>query len=493
MQSTYDELPYEDLAFFHTHPSNLAVVATLCGLSPPPVEQCRLLELGCGSGFNLLAMSQSLPGAQLIGVDLSPQLIDAGRRMADEIGAANVDLRIGDIGSIDGALGQFDYIVAHGVLSWVAPELRERIFQLCRRHLQPDGIAYLSYNTDPGWHQRGILRDALRFHAAAEGTPLQRVRHARAMLERMVDEIPDQDSDYVRFLRREAEALRADSDAYVFHEFLDGHNHPLRFEAFADLAQANGLRYFAEARYGTSAFAQEGAVRYALDAVSDDLLRQEQYHDLLRNRYFRQSLICHAEQQPTWKLAPRNRGALMVISRAEPVPSEQTDARTFRLHGETEISVRDPVVVAILDVLCEMWPLSMTMRSLIGMTAERVRAAELAPGVPVELVIASTIVAGYGWGYWHLYAHNPPAATEPGERPLASPLARLCAARSPAVTNLLQRPVDLGADQQAVLQRLDGRTSVAQLSASLAMAPEAIASVLRELAACYLLLLDPPE
>lgn len=82
---------------------------------------------------------------------------------------------------------------------------------------------------------------------------------------------------------------------------------------------------------------------------------------------------------------------------------------------------------------------------------------------------------------------------EPGERPLASPLARLCAARSPAVTNLLQRPVDLGADQQAVLQRLDGRTSVAQLSASLAMAPEAIASVLRELAACYLLLLDPPE
>lgn len=69
------------------------------------------------------------------------------------------------------------------------------------------------------------------------------------------------------------------------------------------------------------------------------------------------------------------------------------------------------MVVAILDVLCEMWPLSMTMRSLIGMTAERVRAAELAPGVPVELVIASTIVAGYGWGYWHLYAHNPPAAT----------------------------------------------------------------------------------
>lgn len=485
--STYDEMPYEDVAIYHTHPSNLAVVATLCGLSAPPIDDCRVLELGCGAGFNLLAMSQSLPGARLVGIDLSSRHIEAGREMAGAIGAANVDLRVGDIGKLDASLGEFDYVIAHGVLSWVPPAVREEIFGICRRHLQPAGIAYLSYNTYPGWHQRGILRDVLRFHASIEGSPLQRVQHARAMLERMVGEIPDRDSDYLRFLRREVEGLRDDSDAYVFHEFLETHNHPLRFEEFAALAASSGLRYFAEARYGTAAFVQDGEVRQALDAVSGDLLRQEQYLDLLRNRFFRQSLICHAAQQPTWKLSPRSRGSLVVISKVEQVSPDAQGRRTFRLHGEYEVRPADPVIVAILDVLSEMWPVSMTTRQLIGMAAERLDAGVLPPGVPAEPAIASTIAAGYGWGYWHLYAHNPPAVVDPGEYPRAGALARVCAARSASVTNLLHRPVELSTDEQAVLARLDGRISAEALSASLAMAPDAIERTIRRLAESYLL------
>lgn len=111
---------------------------------------------------------------------LSRRQIEAGREMAVRVGVANVDLRVGDVAALDGALGKFDFIVAHGLLSWVPAAVREAIFHTCRRHLRPDGIAYLSYNAYPGWHLRGVLLEALQFHADLPGTPIERVRHARA-------------------------------------------------------------------------------------------------------------------------------------------------------------------------------------------------------------------------------------------------------------------------------------------------------------------------
>src|SRR5207237_41801 len=109
---SYDELPYEDAAYYHTHPSNLAVVATLCGLQPPPVEGCRVLELGCGSGFNLLAMAHSLPQARFVGVDLSTRQIAQGRALAATLQVDRIELHALDVADIDASLGPFDYIIA---------------------------------------------------------------------------------------------------------------------------------------------------------------------------------------------------------------------------------------------------------------------------------------------------------------------------------------------------------------------------------------------
>ena len=485
--SSYDELPYEDLAFFHTHPSNLAAVAMLCGLSPPPVAACSVLELGCGSGFNLLAMSESLPNARMVGIDLSRRQIEAGRELAARAGLANVELRVGDVGAIDESLGQFDYVIAHGLLSWVPAAVREAILGACRRHLQPDGIAYLSYNAYPGWHLRGLLLDALRFHAGIDGTPLERVRRARAALERMVAELPERDSDYASLLRREVESLHADGDAYVFHEFLEADNHPLRFAEFAAHAASSGLRYVAEARYGTSAVAQRGDMRRTLDAVSQDVLRQEQYHDLLRNRYFRQSLLCHGDRTPVGRPPPEALDRLAILGRVECLAPEADAARGFRLHDGTSVRTGNPLFAAILDRLAKTWPQASTVRSLADAVDADLEGVAMPPGATRHAVILEGVIIGYGWGWWHLHAHLPPAALVPGECPRALAVARICAANTTSVTNLLHMPVDLDAGQQAVLLRLDGRTTRDRLSDALQMAPQDVERTIRFLAEAYLL------
>ena len=465
---TYDELPYEDIAFYHTHPSNLAVVATLCGLEPPAVETCRVLELGCGTGYNLLAMAQSLPAARFVGIDLSPRQVEYGRSMAAATGTDRVELRAQSISDLDESLGQFDYIVGHGVFSWVPAEARDAMLTACRRHLAPKGIAYVSYNTYPGWHIRAILRDALLFHAPADAPPLERSRQARAGLERMLTVLPGAESNYSRFLRHEMESLRNDSDTYLFHEHLETHNHPLRFEEFARMVSGHGLRFLAEARFGTNSFVQPEDLQTLLSEFSDDPIRREQYLDHLHNRSFRQSLLCHTDVAPTGSPTWPALGALHIRCRVESLgvttDAEGTEAERFRVNEESEFTSTDPMLRAILHGLHAAWPATVAVEALAAAVCAELELDRLPPGLPKTMVIGPSIIRGYANGIWLLFAYSPPFATEPAERPVAPALARHKAATTGDVTNLLHRPVALSDEERAILRRLDGTISRDQLT-----------------------------
>src|SRR3954454_103006 len=95
--TTYDELPYDDHVFAATHPATLATVAALHGLDPPPVDRCRVLDLGCAAGSNLWPMALALPGSEFVGVDLSPVQIARGREVAADLVLANVALHARDV------------------------------------------------------------------------------------------------------------------------------------------------------------------------------------------------------------------------------------------------------------------------------------------------------------------------------------------------------------------------------------------------------------
>jgi cyclopropane fatty-acyl-phospholipid synthase-like methyltransferase len=117
--NAYDEVSYPGFPFSQTHPDRLATIATLFGMKPAPIENCRVLELGCGDGGNLLPMAIGLPGSEFAGIDLAALPIARGRTMAAALGLKNVSLRQEDILQFSVCRGQYDYIIAHGIYSWV--------------------------------------------------------------------------------------------------------------------------------------------------------------------------------------------------------------------------------------------------------------------------------------------------------------------------------------------------------------------------------------
>jgi len=246
--TSYDEVPYSDNCFSLTHPDHLAVMASLYGLSTPPVERCRVLELGCALGGNLIPMALGLPGAYFVGIDLSASQIAFARETAEALGLRNIDLRVMSITDVGPELGPFDYIVCHGVYSWVPPAVQDKILALCKDLLSPNGVSYVSFNTYPGWHARGLVREMMSYHVRRRAEARDRVQGARQFLDELSHTVIDRDSSFARILRTEAEYLRRSGDQYLYHEHLEETNQPCYYHEFADRAAAKGLRYFSEAR-----------------------------------------------------------------------------------------------------------------------------------------------------------------------------------------------------------------------------------------------------
>src|SRR5262249_14540707 len=158
---------------------------------PAAVDRCRVLELGCGSGGNLLPMAESLPESRFLGIDLSPRQVSSGQATIQELGLRNIELKAMSITDVDAEMGQFDYVICHGVYSWVPEPVQDKILAICKENLAPHGIAYVSYNTYPGWHLRGLVRELLYFHSRKIAEPAARVQHARAFLDFLIKALPD--------------------------------------------------------------------------------------------------------------------------------------------------------------------------------------------------------------------------------------------------------------------------------------------------------------
>ena len=226
--NAYDEMPYINKAFPQTHPDRLAALARLFGVESADVETCRVLELGCASGDNLIPMALGLPGATFLGLDYSPRQVADGQRSIDALGLANIELRHADIADVDAAWGSFDYIVAHGIYSWVPAPIRAKVLAICRQNLAPNGVAFVSYNTYPGWRQREMVRDIMLYHSAPIPGAQEKVKQARALLDFLAQNVPA-DTAYGTALRQEVEHLRSEDDAYVFHDHLEQDNQPVYF------------------------------------------------------------------------------------------------------------------------------------------------------------------------------------------------------------------------------------------------------------------------
>ena len=292
--TSYDEVPYPPYSFPATHIARLAAIGHMFSLPTADPSKARVLELGCGSGVNLLAMAQLYPKAELVGIDISAGHIELAEEARSVTGLINARFIHGDVAQLGEDLGTFDYIIAHGLYSWVPTEVRESILRLCRERLRASGVACISYNCLPGWRIRGALRDMMSMHTRRTGNIRGKIEQSKVLL-KFLDASCDEDTAYGRYLKQELDGLRGKDDAYLAHEFLEASNDAFYFSEFVQAAAAHHLAYLGEADPSTMAVGNlPDRAAQALASLDLDFLGAEQYMDFARNRVFRSTLLCHA-------------------------------------------------------------------------------------------------------------------------------------------------------------------------------------------------------
>lgn len=260
-------------------------------MQPPDCGRCRVLEIGGASGGNLLPMAAALPRSEFLCLDPSVRQIEEGRHHAAAAGLTNLRFRADPIEAL-GKAQQFDYIICHGVFSWVRQPVQDAILKALQACLAPNGIAFVSYKTLPGWHSHRALREVLLRHCAGHAAPAAKAGRARQMLELLEQAAQDPRSKWGPHLVAEFRELRASADQYLLHDQLEEHNEAFYFGDFMARAHAHGLQYLADADVPTMYI---GAVPPGIPrdvAMGDDVEAIEQYIDYALNRLFRQTLLC---------------------------------------------------------------------------------------------------------------------------------------------------------------------------------------------------------
>lgn len=295
--TTYDAIPYPSYSHAATNPAKLRAISKLFGLDAPDVSTSSVLEIGCASGGNLLPLAEVYPDATFLGVDLSKKQIDTASGLAKALGLANVSFRAESVLDSDFGEQKFDYILVHGVFSWVDANVQDRILDLVGEVLSDTGIAYISYNTLPGWNGVKTVRDMMIYHTSSFSDPKKKVTEARNMLAFAAKNILADADPYKRMLETEISTLQGTSDNYLLHDHLEAVNDPCYLHEFMERATKRGLAYLGDANLPSMYLgnqAEDAAV--ALSGLNDTV-RQEQYMDFITNRRFRSTLLVKATEK----------------------------------------------------------------------------------------------------------------------------------------------------------------------------------------------------
>jgi SAM-dependent methyltransferase len=468
---SYDEVPYPGSPYRLTHPVHLGAIAVLFGLDPVSPARARVLELGCGDGENLVPMALAAPGGTFVGIDLAATAVERGRALVRSLGLENVDLRHGDLREVTPEWGPFDYVIAHGVWSWVPEAVQRRIFEVLRDVLAPHGVAFVSYDVLPGAHLRNLARDLMRWHARDGKDERTRIAAAREILSLVAP--PDgPSSPYHVALRAEAEAQARRSDGVLAHDDLADSHVAVYFHDFVGRAAAHGLAFLAEAELVAMNPARAPRVlREQLPRIAPGRVEREQYLDFVQGRRFRQTLLCRAEAPLAEETQAERVAGLHAATRAATDAGEAdllSDRPVrFGFPKEGSVEVWHPVAKLALDELSRRWPETLPMPELV----ERVRARRGAASEDDPVVVQESLLALHAAALVELQFEPSAARARPGERPRASALARRQIEQGRSVTTLRHERVQIGDALAAkLLSLLDGSRDEAALLAALASA-----------------------
>ncbi|NVB39013.1 methyltransferase regulatory domain-containing protein [Pseudenhygromyxa sp. WMMC2535] len=484
---SYAELPYPSYCHPLTGVDGLCARGRLFGLATAPTARCRVLELGCASGGNLFPLAELWPDSRFVGVDRSQTQISAARELAATLGSRNIEFLAADILDLDPeALGRFDYVLCHGVWSWVPEPVRARILAMLPELLRPAGLAVISYNVYPGWHMREVVRGLMVERSrglASAGAQVVRAREAVELVHASIAarrahigaEAP---SVYEQAFAREREVVRRLPDAFLAHEHLEQDNTPVRFCEFAERAQAAGLAYVGDAELDTMVARDlPPDTLAALQAAAEDRVGFEQLLDFVRNRELRHSILCRRDANPRAEIDPAALETLRFAQHSRPLVEisaatlRPETAVVFPLHGSDDeragIRVSDPLTKAALVELCARWPASVELPALERGARERLAQAGLElEGDPAQhrAQLCASLLECLLRRALSVRVCEPPLARSL-TRPRVGAFNREMAARTGWVAGLDHQPFMLDPTLRHLVPLLDGRERPALLTA----------------------------
>ncbi|WP_455942329.1 methyltransferase regulatory domain-containing protein [Neisseria sp.] len=344
IKNSYDDLMYESGAFPQTAINNLEARARLMGLQPAPAANAKVLELGCSMGGNIITQALYYPDAEFTGIDLSGRQVAQGNAIIEKMGLKNVRLEEKDILTVDESFGKFDYIIVHGIWSWVPDAVKDKIFSICRNNLTEHGIAYISYNVYPGWKRQEQLRDIMQFSGRdVLEEPLEaRTRKGLDALKALA-EILENDKGLGGGGKLPAiQKILNHNFYYIAHEYMEAFNDPIYVNGFIEWANRHRLAYIGDTDLHVSfvSWMAEHTRERILALAGGDYIAKEFYSDILSDRQFRRSLLCREEVGDT-------------IRRDESVTVEVIESLNFRpARGERiDFDENDTLLSGIRDVM----------------------------------------------------------------------------------------------------------------------------------------------
>lgn len=458
IKAAYDAVDYDAQAYPASHPDRLATIATLLGVDPPALPTCRVLEIGCADGSNIIPIAAAWPGATFVGCDLAPRPLEHGRQLAQDLGLANVTLLHADMRALPASLGSFDYIIAQGFYSWVPPDVRDALLALISARLSPTGVAFVSYNALPGSRIRQIAWDALHFHTDHIADHREKLAAARALLRVLAE--PQQthwkpDGE----LRSRFAELLSRNDSALLHDDLAQPNDAFYFREFEAHARRHDLIYLGDAEPhlmgsgGMSPAMQHLAAHY-------DRISAEQYFDFARLRRFRRSLLTKAPSASGFQWVTNRIAGMQVVA----APSLVRLMAEVEQQGKSRASLLanrgDPLAQQLLLWLADLAPRTVSVADVAAWRARQ------APGntTPIDALLAEV----YLGSVVDLYLQPGAITTDVSERPVASPVARAMARTRTRVVNVRHEMVHLD-DEIALrlLTLLDGTRNRTMLQEAL--------------------------
>lgn len=481
MTNTYDETPYPFLSYSETHPDLHSALATVLGMNPQPVNQCRVLDIGGASGGNLLPLALAIPGSEFVVVDYSARQIEEGKTVAAALGITNIQFHHLDIMAMMPGLGQFDYIMAHGVYSWAPPPVRDRLLAVMKQLLAPQGIAYVSYNIYPGWFYMRMMREMMLYHTRHIDNPTEKAKEARALIDFMAEAVNPEGGAFGLFLHSYHRLLNKDVrvDATLLHDELETTNDPVYFHEFAAHAAAHGLQYLTETDFDTVFPGNfPPTVTQKLLQMAKDPIEMEQYMDFMRNRTFRKTLLCHDTITLQRNLSPAQAQHLRFAARIRPL-SDKPDitgetVEQFQAINEATFTTNHPVTKAALMHLGRIAPMTLPFGRLLHQAIlavyptmpDQATINQHATLLAVNLLQAAT----YSPMLMELHTWQAPFTLEIEEKPVASPYARWQSQMMIQVTNLRHERIRLDELTHFLLRLLDGTVDREMLKERIAAA-----------------------